>query len=119
MLVALAFILDITGIGSAAIPNSIFGVPSLLVALYYIGFSILVRFAIARRKVHLAITWPILIFLYFGWFIIWALLTDGEPYTPSLLFVICLVAAFRTLRFDIAKKGQDSTDGSNTDIAEI
>lgn len=98
-LIILAFILDLSGLGAQIAPGSIFLLPSIVVAIYLLGISALIRFVIARRSVHVAITWVVLIFLYFGWFIVWALITDGEPYTPSLLFLACLIASFKTLRF--------------------
>ena len=103
-LLAIAFILDITGAMSSVIPGAIFGIPSLLAVVYCVGISMLIRFVIARRRIHLAITWPILVVLYFGWFIIIAVLTDGQPYKPSLLFILCLIAAFKIMRFQIEQE---------------
>lgn len=107
-LLVIAFILDITGAMSSIMPGAIFGLPSLLAILYCVGIAILIRFVIARRRVHLAITWPIMIVLYFGWFIIMAVLTDGQPYKPSLLFILCLIAAFKTMRFQIEKEPENT-----------
>ena len=100
VLVGIALLLDVFGAFSSIMPNAIFGIPSVLVVIYCIGLSLIIRLLIARRRIHLAITWPIIILLYFGWFIIMAFLTDGEPYNPSLLFILCLFSAFNILRHE-------------------
>lgn len=110
-LLALAFVLDVTGAMSSIMPGATFGLPSLLAIVYCVGIAMLIRFAIARRRIHLAITWPVMIILYFGWFIIVAALTDGQPYKPSLLFILCLIVAFKTMRFQI-KQEPENNDSS-------
>ena len=107
-LLAIAFVLDITGAMSSSMPGVIFGLPSLLVIVYCLGIAMLIRFVIARRRIHLAITLPIMIVLYFGWFIIIAVLTDGEPYKPSLLFMLCLLAVFKTMRIQIEQEPENN-----------
>jgi len=98
-LVIFAFLLDITGVMSSIIPGAIFGLPSSLAVIYFLGITILVRFVIAKRPIHSAITWLLIIILYFGWFILMAALSDGVPYRPSILVWLCLFAAFKTIRF--------------------
>ncbi|MBN4075112.1 MAG: hypothetical protein COA71_01110 [SAR86 cluster bacterium] len=115
VLVGFAFFLDISGVASSLMPNAVFGIPSLLVVIYFLGLSMFIRLVIARKRVHKAITWILLIVLYFGWFIVMAFLTDGEPYSPSLLFMLCLFAAYHTLRFEVPEKSEASgiTDQSD------
>lgn len=98
--VGIAFLFDIYGSLTTPIGGGTFGLPSLLIVVYCLGLAILIRLVIARRQVHIALTWVIMFFLYFGWFIVMAFFTDGEPYRPSILFLLCLFGAFTTLRFD-------------------
>ena len=84
---------------SSIIPSAIFGLPSTLAVIYFLGITTLVRFVIAKRPIHSAITWLLIIILYFGWFILMAALSEGVPYRPSILIWLCLFAAFKTLRF--------------------
>jgi len=98
-LVIVAFLFDITGVMNSVMPGAIFGLPSALAVIFFLGATLFVRFVIARRPVHLAITWLLMITLYFGWFVFMAALSDGTPYRPSILVWLCLFAAFKTLRF--------------------
>lgn len=98
-LVAVAFLVDITGMLTSIAPGAVAGLPSLFAIVYFLGLTSLIRFVVARRTVHLGITWPIMIVLYFGWFIAIAAVSDVQLYRPSLLVWICIFAAFKTLRF--------------------
>ena len=82
-------------------PGTSFALGSILVITYFLGVSGILRFAIVRRPIHLGLTWVIIVLLYFGWFVIQAALQEGQ-YRPSLLFILCVVAAFKTMRFSDA-----------------
>ena len=51
-LVILAFLLDITGAMSSVILGAIFGLPSALAVIFFLGATLFVRFVIARRPVQ-------------------------------------------------------------------
>lgn len=97
-LLGIAFIIDITGVMSSLMPGSSFALGSILVIAYFLGVSGILRFGLARRPIHLALTWVVIVLLYLGWFLIQAALNDGQ-YRPSMLFYLCVVAAFKTIRF--------------------
>ena len=97
-LLGIAIILDLTGVMSSIILGASFALGSVLVIAYFLGVSGILRFGIARRPIHLALTWLVIILLYLGWFVIQAAIQDGQ-YRPSMLFVLCVVAAFKTMRF--------------------
>lgn len=75
-----------------------FGAISVLLAIYFLGAGALFRFIIARRPIHLALTYAFTIILIFGWFGIRAVI-DGGAYRSSFLFVICFITAFKIMRF--------------------
>jgi hypothetical protein len=97
-LLSFAFIVDFTGVVREIIPGMTYGPWSLLVVTYFLGLSYFIRFGLARRRLHLAITWVVSVILYGGWFILWVVLTD-QDFHPSFLFILCVFAAFKTLRF--------------------
>lgn len=97
-LLGIALILDLSGVMSSIMPGASFALGSVLVIAYFLGVSGILRFAIARRPIDLSLTWVAIVILYFGWFGIQAALNDG-PYRPSVLFFLCVVAAFKTMRF--------------------
>lgn len=97
-LLGIATILDLTGVMSSIIPGASFALGSILVIAYFLGVSGILRFRLARRPIHLALTWVVIVVLYLGWFVIQVALNDGQ-YRPSMLFVLCVVAAFKTMRF--------------------
>jgi hypothetical protein len=97
-LLGIAIILDLTGVMSSIMPGASFALGSILVIAYFLGVSGILRFGLARRPIHLALTWVAIVVLYLGWFVIQAALNDGQ-YRPSMLFVLCVVAAFKTMRF--------------------
>ncbi|MFT6405940.1 MAG: hypothetical protein ACJAVI_004664 [Candidatus Azotimanducaceae bacterium] len=117
-LVVVAFLLDITGSMRSVMPGAIFGLPSALAIIFFLGAALFVRFLITRRPVHLAITWPLMIVLYFGWFVLMAALSDGASYRPSILVWLCLFAAFKTLRFQpepvIEKNAAEESNEKNS-----
>lgn len=108
VLVGIAFLMDISGIANSLIPGSVFGLPSALAVVNCLGVSIIIRLVIAKRRVHLAIAYLIVVFLYFDWFVITSIFSDGGPSTPSLLFLLCLFASFHTLRFENHSKATRS-----------
>ena len=97
-LLGIAIIVDLTGVMSSISPGASFALGSVLVIAYFLGVSGVLRFGIARRPIHLALTWLVIVLLYWGWFVIQAALNDGQ-YRPGLLFCLCVVAAFKTMRF--------------------
>ncbi len=97
-LLGFAIILDLTGVMSSIMPGASFALGSILVIAYFLGVSGILRFGLARRPIHLALTWVVIVVLYLGWFVIQAALNDGQ-YRPSMLFVLCVFAAFKTMRF--------------------
>lgn len=74
-----------------------FALGSTAVVVYFLGPSALLRFVIFRRRLHLALAWGFTFLLWFGWFVFYAMLKVG-PFRPSLLFVMCILAAFKTMR---------------------
>ncbi len=98
-LVVLALLLDVTGIMKSILPRAIYGLPSFSAAGYFLGISLICRFVIAHRAIHLAVAWSLIVILYFGWFILIAALTEASFYRPSLLVWLCIFASFRILRF--------------------
>ena len=97
-LLGIAMILDLTGVMSSIMPGASFAHGSILVIAYFLGLSWILRFALARRPIHPALTCLVIVVLYIGWFVIQVALSDGQ-YRPSLLFALCVVAAFKTMRF--------------------
>ena len=96
-LLGIAIMLDLTGVVPSIRPGTSFALGSILVIAYFLGVSGVLRFAIARKPIDERWAWITIILLYFGWFMIQAALQKGQ-YRPSLLFVLCVVAAFKTLR---------------------
>ncbi len=97
-LLGIALILDLSGVMSSIMPGASFALGSVFVFAYFLGVSGILRFGIARRPIDLSLTWVAIVILYLGWFGIQAALNEG-PYRPSLLFFLCAVAAFKTMRF--------------------
>lgn len=97
-LLGIAIILDLTGVMSSIMPGASFALGSFLVIAYFLGVSGILRFGLARHPIHLALTCVLIVVLYLGWFVIQVAFNDGQ-YRPSMLFVLCVVAAFKTMRF--------------------
>jgi len=108
ILVGVAFAADAVNL----IPGSSFGPLSFLVVSYCVGLAMLIRFLIVRKRLGSIAVWPVIIVIYFGWFILMAAMGDAQAYKPSLLFILSLVACHATLRFQAAEKiiANDQTD---------
>jgi hypothetical protein len=76
-----------------------FAIGSTLVVAYFFGISSFLRFVVFRNRIHAGITWAITILLWFGWFALQVAINQGQ-YRPSLLFIMCLLAAFKTMRLE-------------------
>jgi hypothetical protein len=59
----------------------------------------ILRFAIVKKPVSLLLTLITMIILLCFWIVIYSILQEAQ-YRPSLLFLLCVNAAFRTLRFE-------------------
>ncbi len=98
ILLGIAFIGDVVMI---AVTGSLWGgsyaLGSILAVVYFLGISLLLRFVVFRKRIHSGLTWGITILMYFGWFVLQAALNQGQ-YRPSLLFIMCILAAFKTMR---------------------
>jgi len=99
-LVALAFVIDVVMIAAtgALWRDSSFALGSAGAVIFILGSAILLRFVVFRNRMHLAISWAFLVILWFGWFAIKAL--THSPQYASFLFIMCLVAAFKTMRLE-------------------
>ncbi len=93
ILLGAAFAAEIFGI----IPGLSTIFPSTLVIVYFLGLSSIIRFAIVRRQLHKVVAGIIDLVMYFGYFVIMAV------YRPSLLFLLCLIAAFKILIYEQEK----------------
>ena len=69
---------------------------SVLAVAYFLGITSGFR-ALAGRPVHLGLVWPLSIALYFGWFC-FQIAIGNERYHPTLFLMLCMIAAFKTLR---------------------
>jgi hypothetical protein len=76
-----------------------FAIGSTLVVAYFFGISSFLRFVVFRNRIHAVITWVSAILLGWGWFTLQVAL-DQSTYRPSLLFIMCLLAAFKTMRLE-------------------
>jgi len=98
-LLGAAFVAEIFDI----IPGSSTILPSALVIVYFLGLSSIIRFAIVRQKLHKIVAGIIDLVMYFGYFVIMAVVLGVSTYRPSLLFLLCLVAAFKILTYEKEK----------------
>lgn len=114
---ALAFLFDLYNAYMNPVVDDFFATPSILVVIYCLGIALLIRLRIIKRKVNIVMTWLVILFLNAGWFIVMTGLTNGEPYRPTILFILCLFCAFATLRYD-EKKVTDKPLGSDADNSE-
>jgi len=89
------------------ITYSTFAAGSMLAVVYFLGVSYIFRFTLVRRRFHLGLAWLAIIVMFLGWFVIQTALQNGQ-YKPSFLFVLCLVAAFKTMRFQDESQAEDS-----------
>ena len=91
-----ALIIDLSGVARGIIPGASFFLGSILAVAFFLGIASAIR-VIAGRPVHVAITWVIMVLLYLCWFVLQAAIS-GDTYHPSFLLMLCVVAAFKTLR---------------------
>jgi chromate transport protein ChrA len=101
ILLGAAFAIEIFGI----IPGSSTILPSTLVIVYFLGLSSIIRFTIVRRQLHKLVAVIIGVIMYFGYFVSMALGFFISTYPPSLLFMLCQIAAFKILTHDKEKTG--------------
>jgi hypothetical protein len=99
ILLGAAFAAEIFGI----IPGLSTIFPSTLVIVYFLGLSSIIRFAIVRRQLHKVVAGIIDLVMYFGYFVIMAVVLGISVYRPSLLFLLCLIAAFKILIYEQEK----------------
>jgi len=99
-LLAVAFLLDLSGL-TAQMPNGgSFFLGSGFVIAFLIGGAALLRFGVARRRFSRLWAWVTIVLLYFSFFFVRVGVFQDEEYQPSLLFVLCVIAAFRILRME-------------------
>jgi hypothetical protein len=115
-LVVFAFILDVVMLASTGglWRDSSFAIGSTLVVVYFFGISSLLRFAIFRNRIHLGITWVFTIVLWFGWFALQVAINQGQ-YRPSLLFIMCLIVAFKTMRLEQSDEEKTAVEHRGAD----
>jgi hypothetical protein len=66
---------------------------------FLLGVSILVRFGLVRKALNFFAALATVVVLYLGWHLIFRVLTHS-PYTPSLLFLACLLASYKVMRLE-------------------
>ena len=98
-LLGAAFVAEIFDI----IPGTSTILPSALVIVYFLGLSSIIRFAIVRRQLHKVVAVIIGVIMYFGYFVLMAVGFGISTYRPSLLFMLCLIAAFKILTYEQEK----------------
>lgn len=97
-LLATAFIVDLSGL-TAGMPNGgSFFLGSTFAIGFLIGGAALLRFGLVRRPFRRLWAWVTIVLLYFSFFVVRTAAFEDEQYRPSLLFLLCLIAAFRILR---------------------
>jgi hypothetical protein len=94
-----AFVVEIFGIT----PGISTAIPSVLVIIYFLGLSSIIRFTIVRRQLHKIVAGVVDFIMYFGYFVMMAVVFGISVYRPSLLFLLCLVTAFKILTFQQEK----------------
>jgi hypothetical protein len=115
LLVALAFTIDVVLIAStgALWRNSSFALGSAGAAIFLLGSASILRFVVFRNRIHLAISWVFIVFLWFGWFVIKAL--TQSPQYASFLLIMCLVAAFKTMRLEQSEEEKNAAEHRGLD----
>ena len=76
----------------------IFSISLLIILFIPLAISFIVRFFIARRRLHIALSWIILILLFVLPVGFVSILKGGNP--PSFSTLIFLIIAFKTLRLE-------------------
>jgi len=97
---AIIMVLDLSGVANRIMPGNRFVSASIPIAGYFLGIAVLLRFVIVRRRIHVVLAAVAAVALYIGWFIIHVAMKLPD-YKPSLFFIICFVAAFRIMRFQM------------------
>jgi hypothetical protein len=108
-LVVFAFIIDAVMVASTGglWEDASFALGSTLVVAYFFGISLFLRFVVFRNRIHAGITWVATILICWGWFTLQVAL-DQSPYRPSFLFIMCLLAAFKTMR--LQQSGEEKNE---------
>jgi len=101
-LLGVAFVAELFGV----IPGSSTMLPSALVVIYFIGFALVTRFVIVRRELNKVIAGIVSAVLYLGYFLLMSVVFNVSSYRPSMLFFLCLVAAFKILIFQQENSNQ-------------
>ena len=129
-IVVFAFIIDAVIVASTGglWEDASFALGSVLVVAYFFGISLFLRFVVFRNRIHAGITWVATILICWGWFTLQVAL-DQRPYRPSFLFIMCLFAAFKTMRLERSEEEKNEAeqrlanndsdaDGSESDECE-
>jgi hypothetical protein len=98
ILLGAAFIIEIFGL----FPGSTI-LPSALVITYFLGLSSIIRFVIVRRQLHKVVAGTIDLAMYIGYFVLMGVVFGVQGYRPSLLFMLCVFAAFKILIYEQEK----------------
>ena len=105
-----ALVTDLTNISDTATENYIFFLPTLAVCLYWLGIALLIRFKITKHRVHLGLTWLIMIPLWLIGFTALAFVTDGFASSgstvPGAVFFLVMYWAYKTLRLEDPEQEQ-------------
>lgn len=99
-LLAVAFLLDLSGLTARMPDGGSFFLGSTFALGFLIGGATLLRFGLMRRPFRRLWAWVSIVLLYFSFFVLRAVIFQDEEYRPSLLFVLCVIAAFRILRME-------------------
>lgn len=118
-LLVFAFIIDAVLVASTGglWEDASFALGSTLVVAYFFGISLFLRFVVFRNRIHAGITWVATILICWGWFTLQVALNQS-PYRPSFLFIICLFAAFKTMRLEQSNKEKNAVEHSSTDALD-
>ncbi len=118
-LLVFAFIIDAVLVASTGglWEDASFALGSTLVVAYFFGISLFLRFVVFRNRIHAGITWVATILICWGWFTLQVALNQS-PYRPSFLFIICLFAAFKTMRLEQSNKEKNAAEHSSTDALD-
>jgi Ca2+/Na+ antiporter len=111
-LLALAFVLDASGLTGWTRLGGSFFLGSLFAVGFLLGSAALLRFALVRRPFRRLWAGVSLLLLYVAFFVVSAVVVSEESYRPSLLFLLCLVAAYRILRAELPRTGEAREAGA-------
>jgi len=118
-LLVFAFIIDAVLVASTGglWKDASFALGSTLVVAYFFGISLFLRFVVFRNRIHAGITWVATILICWGWFTLQVALNQS-PYRPSFLFIMCLFAAFKTMRLEQSNEEKNAAEHSSTDALD-